>query len=142
MYLTDSLANVIYAYDYDNGELSNRRVFIDCLGQGLPEKTYPDGLCLDSEGCIWSARWGGSKVVRHAKDGSINFEIHFPTALNVTACCFGGPNDDQLYVTTAHCSVLGGDASRQRTYPYSGDIFKVDLSGRFKGGKWRYNFAL
>lgn len=53
-----------------------------------------------------------------------------------------GPNDDQLYVTTAHCSVLGGDASRQVLYPHSGDVFQVDLSGRFRGGKWRHNFVL
>lgn len=106
-YFTDSLNNIIYAYDYDDGEISNRRIFADCLALGLPERTYPDGLCLDSEGCIWSARyvtrmeqnqygthisdrWGGSKVIRHAKDGSISFEIQFPKALNVTACCFGG----------------------------------------------------
>ncbi|THH11611.1 hypothetical protein EW145_g541 [Phellinidium pouzarii] len=142
MYLTDSLVNRIYAYDYDKiqGKPSNRRIFIDTLAQGLPKGTFPDGLCISDE-CIWSARWGGSKVVRHAKDGSIDFEIHFPTALNITACCFGGPGNDQLYVTTAHCGANGGDASRQERYPHSGDVFKVDLSGRFKGGDWRYNFA-
>ena len=56
-YLTDSLKNRIYVYDYNDGELSNRRLFVDALIQGLPEGTFPDGLCLDSEGCIWSARW-------------------------------------------------------------------------------------
>jgi len=45
------LANIIYAYDYDDGNLSNRRVFADARAQGLP-----DGLCIDSEGCVWSAR--------------------------------------------------------------------------------------
>ncbi|KAH8119819.1 regucalcin [Phellopilus nigrolimitatus] len=142
MYLTDSLVNRIYAYDYDNGKLSNKRLFIDTLSLGLPTGTFPDGLCLDSEGCIWSARWGGSKVVRHAKDGTIVFEVKFPTALNITACCFGGPANDQLYVTTAHCGAIGGDASRQKQYPNSGDVFKVDLSGHFKGGEWRHKFTL
>lgn len=175
-YLTDSLVNRIYAYDYNDGELSNRRVFVDPLAQGLPEGTFPDGLCFDSEGGIWSARfvttslihfslahhrfrWGGSKIVRHAKDGSIDFEVFFPTALNITACCFGGemmqftsgrsfscisfggPNNDQLFVTTAHCGAIGGDSSRQEQYPNSGDIFQVDLSDRYKGGKWRHNFS-
>ena len=57
-YLTDSLENRIYAYDYnvDDGSLSNRMLFVDTLAVGLPEGTFPDGLCLDSEGCIWSAR--------------------------------------------------------------------------------------
>lgn len=55
-YFTDSLVNHIHAYDYEGGSLSNRRLFIDPISQGQPEKTYPDGLCLDSEGGIWSAR--------------------------------------------------------------------------------------
>ncbi|EJD03564.1 regucalcin [Fomitiporia mediterranea MF3/22] len=142
MYLTDSLVNRIYAYDYNDGVLSNKRLFVDTLALGLPKGTYPDGLCIDSEGCVWSARWGGSKVVRHSADGSsILFEIHFPTALNITACSFGGVQNDQLFVTTAHCGAIGGDASRQQQFPDSGNVFQVDLSGRFKGGQWRYKFA-
>jgi sugar lactone lactonase YvrE len=35
-------------------------------------------------------RWGGSRVVRFGPTGDIDFQIVFPTALNVTACCFGG----------------------------------------------------
>lgn len=56
-YFTDSLTNKIYAYDYNNGELSNRRIFIDAIAQGLPENTFCDGLCVDDEGCVWSARF-------------------------------------------------------------------------------------
>ncbi len=44
-----------------------------------------------------------------------------------------GPNNDQLFVTTAHCGAFGGDASRQEKYPDSGHLFQVDLAGRFKG---------
>jgi len=47
---------------------------------------------------------------------------------------------DQLYVTTAHCGCLGGDASKQNEYPYSGDLFVVDLSGHYKGLS-RHEFA-
>lgn len=80
--------------------------------------------------------------MRHSSDGrTVDYEIEFPTALNITACCFGGPDDDQLYVTTAHCGAIGGDASRQERYPDSGALFRVDLSGLFKGGKWRYEFT-
>lgn len=107
-YFTDSLVNKIYAYDYIDGELKNRRLFVDAIAQGFPEKTYCDGLCVDDEGGIWSSRydsfiniprklnqillcsWGGSRVVRFTKDGELDFQIITPSALNVTACCFGG----------------------------------------------------
>lgn len=57
-YFTDSLTNKIHAYDYDDGELSNRRVFVDAIAQGLPEDTFCDGLCLDDDGGLWSSRFG------------------------------------------------------------------------------------
>ena len=55
-YFTDSYRNVIYAYDYDDGNLANRRIFVDAIALGLPENTFCDGLCIDIEGCIWSCR--------------------------------------------------------------------------------------
>ena len=81
------------------------------MSQGLPEDTYPDGLCIDKDGGVWSARfvllqcspkistliiaarrhsWGGSRIIRYTKDGEMDLEVFFPTALNVTACTFGG----------------------------------------------------
>ncbi|KZP31254.1 hypothetical protein FIBSPDRAFT_45019 [Athelia psychrophila] len=144
-YFTDSRANIIYAYDYDveSGAISNRRVFADTTAQGQAVDGYADGLCFDSEGGLWCARWGGSRIVRHAADGTVDAEIVFPTVFKVTACCFGGPNEDQMYVTTAHC-VAGGDieaAQKQEEFPDSGHLFVVDLAGKYKGGKWRHSFA-
>ncbi|PFH54555.1 hypothetical protein AMATHDRAFT_185185 [Amanita thiersii Skay4041] len=139
-YFTDSLVNKIYAYDYKDGNLSNRRLFIDALSLGLPERTYCDGLCIDDEGGLWSARWGGSRIIRFNREGAIDIEIIFPTALNITACCFGGPNNDKLFVTTAHCGAIGGDASKQTQYPDSGHLFVVDLGGEYRGRR-QYDFA-
>lgn len=56
-FFTDSLVNKILMYDYDDGKLSNRRLFVDTLAIGLPRGTFPDGLCIDSEGGVWSARF-------------------------------------------------------------------------------------
>lgn len=53
---TDSFENKIYAYDYTDGQVSGRRVFVDAMSQGLPPGTYPDGLCIDKDGGVWSAR--------------------------------------------------------------------------------------
>lgn len=55
-YFTDSRANIIYAYDYDDGTLSNRRVFVDAMALGFDKDSYCDGLCIDIEGYVWSAR--------------------------------------------------------------------------------------
>lgn len=98
--------NKIYAYDYDHedGKLSNRRTFVDAAGLGFPDQSFCDGLCVDDAGGVWSARWagcflipadadgrwGGSRIVRFSAGGTVDSEILFPSALNVTACCFGG----------------------------------------------------
>lgn len=34
--------------------------------------------------------WGGSRIIRYTRDGEMDLEVFFPTALNVTACAFGG----------------------------------------------------
>lgn len=145
LYFTNSFLNRIYAYDYDvdTGNVSNRRIFVDALAQGLPPGTFCDGLCFDDEGGSWSARWNGGCVARFRSDGTLDFTIPIPGALNVTACTFGGPNNDILYVTTARCGCIPGlgDPAEQEQYPNSGDLFLVDLKGRFHGGMWRHKFG-
>ncbi|ESK98290.1 smp-30 gluconolaconase lre domain protein [Moniliophthora roreri MCA 2997] len=141
MYFTDSMRNYIYAYDFDSktGDLSNRRVLVDAVKAGYGPESFCDGLCVDDEGGIWSARWNGSCIVRFTSSGEVDFELYFPTVWRVTSCCFGGPNLDQLYVTSAQCGPLNGDANLQREYYDSGDLFVVDLSGKYRGIP-RYSF--
>lgn len=140
MYFTDSLKYVIYAYDYEHGELSNRRVFVNTLEAGGKEQMFPDGLCIDDQGGVWSAIWGGSKIIRFDPNGKPDSEIHIPSVLRVTACTFGGPNSDQMYITTAHCGAMDGDATKQAQYPDSGHLFHIDLAGKYRGAKWRHHF--
>lgn len=54
-----------------------------------------------------------------------------------------GPENDLLYVTTARCGCIPGlgDPAQQEQYPNSGDLFVVDLKGRFHGGIWRHKFG-
>src|SRR5262249_49469933 len=58
---------------------------------------YPDGAIVDAEGYVWSARWGGNCVVRHAPDGSIDRVVEVPSA-NVTCPALGGPDLKTLYI--------------------------------------------
>jgi len=97
-YLTDSPKRVIFVYDYDLelGIISNKKVFAS-----IDEKDgYPDGLCVDNEGYIWSAHWYGWKITRYAPDGSIDSIYDMPVP-KVTSCNFGGENLDTLFITTA-----------------------------------------
>jgi sugar lactone lactonase YvrE len=119
-YFTDSPAHEIYAYDFDpdTGDISNRRIFASIPNR--PEEGVPDGLAIDVEGCIWSARWGGWKIVRYAPDGSIEREIPMPVEFP-TSCAFGGANLDELYITSAWVEIKEGMRGGQ---PMAGDIFR------------------
>jgi D-xylonolactonase len=98
MYYTDSIAGEIYLFDYSpaGGVLSNRRVF----ARVPREAGLPDGLTVDAEGGVWSARWGGGCVVRYTPAGVEEGRVEFP-AQRVSSITFGGPDYADLYVTTA-----------------------------------------
>jgi sugar lactone lactonase YvrE len=118
-YFTDSMAQVIWAYDFDldSGTLSNRRVLNDTKEYG-----YPDGATVDAEGFIWSARWEGACVLRIDPTGRIDRVVPMP-ARRVTNVCFGGAKLDTLYVTTSR-QHLGEEELRQR--PLQGGLFCFD----------------
>lgn len=102
MYLTDSQPRVIIAFDFDvsTGALSERRVFADVPdGEG-----GPDGLTVDADGFVWSARFGGGRIVRYDPDGKVPESIDLPTSCP-TSCTFGGQHLDELYVTSSRAHV-------------------------------------
>jgi sugar lactone lactonase YvrE len=121
MYYTDSPKRVIYAYDFDptTGEIANRRHFAY-----TPDAVYePDGLTVDSEGFIWSARWGGWCVARYDPDGKVEREIKMPVEFT-SSCAFGGTNLDELYVTSARVPL--NEAQRAQR-PLDGGLFRIHV---------------
>ena len=102
LYHTNSTPAIIYAYDFDlqSGEIANRRIFVDSSA----ETGVPDGLTVDSQGYIWSARWGGWRLDRYDPQGrlerSVRMPVEFPTSV-----IFGGADLDVLYVTSARVDV-------------------------------------
>ena len=96
MYFADSPRHKIWAYDYDagTGGTSNERIF------ATPHPGFPDGSCVDADGCLWNAEWGASRVVRYTPAGRIDRVIAVP-AKNPTCCAFGGTRLDTLYITSA-----------------------------------------
>ncbi len=118
-YFTDSMAQVIFAYDFDldSGTLSNRRVLNDSRDYG-----YPDGATVDAEGFIWSARWEGSSVLRIDPKGRIDRVVPMP-ARRATNVCFGGARLDTLYVTTSRQNL---PEKELRSQPLQGGLFCFD----------------
>jgi L-arabinonolactonase len=98
MYFADTPERVIWEFDYDTdeGTPGNRRVFCDLHDQ--PGK--PDGSITDSDGCLWNAQWGGSRVVRYTPAGKIDRIVELPCRFP-TCPAFGGSDLGTLYVTSA-----------------------------------------
>lgn len=98
MYHVDTPTLGIDAYDFDeaHGLPSGRRRLVETD----PAWGSPDGLAVDAEGCIWVAFWDGSAVRRFDPAGALIAAIELPVA-RPTRPAFGGPDLDQLFVTTA-----------------------------------------
>jgi L-arabinonolactonase len=139
LYYADSRGPVIWAFDLDpaTGAIANRRVFATVpAGEGLP-----DGAAVDSEGCYWSARFMGHRVVRYRPDGSVEREIPMPVS-NPTMVAFGGPDYRTLYITTGRGAL---DPAALASQPWAGGVLamRLDVPGlpepRFKPdpGLWR-----
>jgi D-xylono/L-arabinono-1,4-lactonase len=97
-YWTCSTTRVIYVADYErsSGELCNRRDFY----RAAIDEGIPDGMTVDRAGDVWTARWGGSALLRLSASGRVEESLRLPVP-NVSSAAFGGPNLDTLYITTA-----------------------------------------
>lgn len=115
MYYVDSPTRRVDAFDFDlaAGEVANRRTLV-ALER---EAGIPDGLAVDAEGHVWLALWGGSAVRRYSPSGQLAGIVDLPASL-ITSCTFGGPDLDELYITSARRDL-------RRPEPAAGGIFRV-----------------
>ncbi len=118
MYYTDTPKHEIYLFDYDQatGAITNQRVFVRTPSD--PAEGHPDGMTVDAEGYVWSARWDGYCLVRYSPDGAEAQRITFP-AKKVSCPTFGGPDYSDLYVTTA------GGHDKATNGPGAGALYRV-----------------
>jgi sugar lactone lactonase YvrE len=115
-YHVDTPTRVVSAFDYERQRgLHNRRAFVRCA----PELGLPDGLTVDAQGGIWVAFFGGAAVRRYSPDGALDAIVELPVD-NVTACAFGGPALDRLFVTTSRQGLAAG------AQPSAGALFAAD----------------
>jgi sugar lactone lactonase YvrE len=119
MYLSDSGASLIEAFDFDGvtGAITRRRTLVHVDEPGVA----PDGLTVDEQGDIWVGLYGGWAVNRYAPDGSLRSTVPIPVA-QATSCAFGGDDRRTLFVTTGRERL--GEAALQRQ-PDAGRVFSV-----------------
>jgi sugar lactone lactonase YvrE len=120
MYYTESFRYQIFAYDFDaaSGTITNRRIFAE-VDRKL--KAFPDGLCVDEEGSVWSNQVGIGRVVRYDPNGNIQSEIRLPVPRAV-GCTFGGAHLDTLFITSARETMT---QQQIQDTPLSGSLFAV-----------------
>jgi sugar lactone lactonase YvrE len=121
-YCTDSGPGTIDAFAFapTDGTVSRRRELI----RVHPRDGTPDGLCVDDSGCLWVAIWGGSEIRRYSPDGQLMMRLELPVT-QPTSLCFGGPERNQIFVTSATYGLTEKDRRRE---PEAGRIFTAQLN--------------
>ena len=113
-YFTDTLNGTILSYNFEleSGELSNKKNFATF------DRGHPDGSTIDTDGCVWNCRWGGSCIVRFTPSGKVDQIIEMPVQ-NITNCVFGGKDMKTLFITTA---------SNDNKSNLDGSLFSINLN--------------
>jgi sugar lactone lactonase YvrE len=117
MYYIDTPTQRVDVFDVQpDGQVANRRpaFAID------PREGAPDGMCVDDEGCLWVALWGGSGVRRYSPTGEKLAFVEV-AAPQVSSCAFAG---NRLFITTSQEGYTDADS---RHHPHSGKVFTVQL---------------
>ena len=116
-YYNDTPTQRIDVFDYDvESGLTGRRPFAEIPA----EAGGPDGLTVDEEGGVWVALYRGAAVRRYTPDGVLD-EVIEVAAKQVTACTFGGPDHNQLFITTSREGLGGGED------PFAGSLFRATV---------------
>ncbi len=100
MYYQDSRAQKLWRFDYEaaSGNLSDLRLLRTASESG--DRGRGDGLTVDTNGDLWSARWEGGCVLQCDPAGVPRRHYDLPAEC-VTSVAFGGRDLNQLYVTSA-----------------------------------------
>jgi sugar lactone lactonase YvrE len=86
-----------------------------------PADGHPDGMCVDDEGFLWVALWGGGEVRRFSPAGEHVGSVRVD-APQVSSCAFAGPDRDVLVITTSQEGYSPEDSAR---HPRAGMLFAV-----------------
>lgn len=120
LYFSDTRRFITWQFPVGkDGSLGERRVFVDHTAT----KSRPDGACIDSQGYMWNAIFGGSRIARISPKGEIVQTIELPVT-NPTCMCLGGPDFKTLYITTARKFL---SRTQLRNEPLAGSVLAIDV---------------
>lgn len=125
LYFTETGVDKIYRFRYNQatGELTDREVFIDIS----EEKGFPDGMTVDRQGYVWSARWNGGCLVRYTPSGEEDQRVQFP-AKKISSMTFGGTSYEDAYVTSALGPGEGEPGTKETEGEGAGALFRFQPS--------------
>ena len=133
VYWADTPHHIVHAWDYAlaSNALSAHRTFLQFapkpVGWTFEDASYqgrPDGAAVDVLGNYWVAMFEGGRICQFAPDGALLAQYATP-AQCPTMPCFGGPDMQTLFVTTAH---HGRSAAELAHFPESGCVFSMRVS--------------
>lgn len=118
--------STLFLSDSGRGRILRIPVDLDTGTPGAP-RTFakladgnPDGLTVDAEDHLWVAVWGTGEVRRYQPDGTLDLVVTVPVP-QPTSVCFGGPNLDRLFITTAAYGL-------ESPTPGSGAVWATDVT--------------
>jgi len=101
IYFCDTPTRKVYSFDYpsSSGEICSNQKLLWTMPPNMDGG--PDGAQVDADGGLWMAVSGAGIVVRvhPSNPGVVDCVVHLPVK-SPTSCTFGGPDLDELFVTT------------------------------------------
>ena len=124
MYYVDSGPGTIQAFDADeDGQISNSRLFAHF---DVDREGTPDGMCVDEDGGLWVAVWGGYEVRHYSPSAELVGRVRLDTA-QPSCCALGGAQGTTLYITTAQEDMSD---EQLRDEPHAGRLFCAEVGVR------------
>ena len=122
----DSGRRITYRFDInpETGAATHRAVW----RQFDEDEGCPDGMCFDSDGCVWIAHWGAGCVCRYDLHANRLLTIQMP-ATNVTNVCFAGRDMSRMFVTSASRGLNDAQVNAEHSAGALFEVFGVNVHG-------------
>jgi sugar lactone lactonase YvrE len=116
LYLVDTAVSTVFVAETGPGGNIGRLQALIKMGGAKP-----DGLSVDSAGCLWLAMWDGGELRQYSPTGDLLRTIRLPVS-RPTSCAFS--DDGRMFVTTARHGLAAGEL---RDQPWAGRVLELHL---------------